>query len=112
MRQFCYERKKDWDIFVSAVLFAYRTLKHSSTKFEPYHLLYGKKPVIPVEIDFPTKFIAIEASVFTEREIQRLILDRAKQFAKGIEQIRNTAKMNIRTSQDLQKRRYDEQLKI
>jgi len=35
------EQDEDWDIHISAVLFAYRTKRHSTTGYTPFELTYG-----------------------------------------------------------------------
>ncbi len=34
-------KTNDWDLFIAPTLFAYRTTKHSTTKIEPFFLVYG-----------------------------------------------------------------------
>ncbi|CAG8657692.1 10138_t:CDS:1, partial [Diversispora eburnea] len=36
------ETVTDWNINISAVLFAYRTEKQATTKIEPFYLVYGR----------------------------------------------------------------------
>ena len=42
LKKMCQERPKDWDRYVSAVLFAYREVPQASTGFSPFELLYGR----------------------------------------------------------------------
>lgn len=44
----------DWDLKLPYVLFAYRTAEHSTTKKEPFFLVYGRKARLPVELQLPT----------------------------------------------------------
>ena len=44
------ENQSDWDKYLDSVLFAYHTSKQASTKFSPFFLLYGREPVLPVEL--------------------------------------------------------------
>jgi transposase InsO family protein len=39
-----------WDTFISAALFAYRTIPQSTTKYEPFELLYGRKAITPLDL--------------------------------------------------------------
>ena len=44
--------EKDWDDFITPVLFGYRTSKQASTKFTPFYLVYGRTPQMPhMEMD-------------------------------------------------------------
>jgi hypothetical protein len=44
---------KEWDNFVDAVLFAYRTKKHKTTGFTPFYLIYGRQATLPIELKIP-----------------------------------------------------------
>jgi hypothetical protein len=41
----------NWDLHIPSVLFAYRTAKHSTTKYTPFYLNYGRNPVLPLELE-------------------------------------------------------------
>ena len=41
----------DWDVHLKSILFAYRTSKNDSTKFTPFELMFGRAPVLPIEIE-------------------------------------------------------------
>jgi hypothetical protein len=41
----------NWDEQIPAVLFAYRTAKHSSTKIEPFYLTYGRQARLPIDTE-------------------------------------------------------------
>ena len=40
----------DWDLHLPHVLMAYRTAIHDATGFSPFHITFGRSPVIPVDI--------------------------------------------------------------
>ena len=42
--------QRDWDVHLPKVLFAYRTAVHESTQFTPYHLVFGRSPMLPVDV--------------------------------------------------------------
>ena len=42
LKKMCQERPKNWDRYLSAVLFAYREVPQASTGFSPFELLYGR----------------------------------------------------------------------
>jgi len=48
------DKEKEWDEYVHAVLMAYRTTKHETTKFTPFQLLYGRQAKLPVELKVVT----------------------------------------------------------
>ena len=42
LKKMCEERPRDWDRYISLLLFAYRETPQSSTTFAPFELLYGR----------------------------------------------------------------------
>ena len=50
LKKMCQERPKDWDRYLSAVLFAYREVPQASTGFSPFELLYGRTVRGPMHI--------------------------------------------------------------
>lgn len=42
LRKMCSERPKDWDIYLPALLFAYREVPQESTKFSPFEFMFGR----------------------------------------------------------------------
>ena len=42
--------EEDWDKFLPSVLFAYRTMRHNTTKFEPFSLVYGRSAITPLDL--------------------------------------------------------------
>lgn len=50
LKRLCSERPKDWDRYISAVLFSYREVPQESTGFAPFELLYGRDVRGPMEI--------------------------------------------------------------
>ena len=42
--------QRDWDTHLPKVLFAYHTAIHESTQFTPYHLPFGRSPMLPVDV--------------------------------------------------------------
>lgn len=43
------EKKKRWPQHLPHVLFAYNTTAHQSTGFSPYELMFGRKPILPLD---------------------------------------------------------------
>ena len=44
---------KNWDLELPSALWAYRTSVKTSTRFTPFHLVYGKETLLPIEVEFP-----------------------------------------------------------
>ena len=50
MKRLCVEKPKDWDKYLSAVLFAYREVPQESLGFSPFELVYGRSVRGPMTI--------------------------------------------------------------
>ena len=44
-------KNNDWDLYIAPTLFAYRTTKHSTTKIEPFFLVYERSARLPMDPD-------------------------------------------------------------
>ena len=42
--------EQDWDKFIPSVLFAYQTMQHSTTKYDPFTLVYGYLVITPLDL--------------------------------------------------------------
>ena len=62
LRNMVAENQKDWPDYLDSIAFAYRSAVNESTGFSPYQLLYGRQPVLPVDILYgePSKVEAME----------------------------------------------------
>jgi hypothetical protein len=90
-------KTNDWDLFIAPVLFAYRTTKHSTTKIEPFFMVYGRLSRLlmdPLEDENPSN----------EN-------DRLRQLIDNIPQIRQKARNEVLQAQAKQKDRHDAKLK-
>ncbi|MCO5614809.1 hypothetical protein L7F22_069093 [Adiantum nelumboides] len=74
---------KNWDLELPSALWAYRTLVKTGTGFTPFHLVYGKQALLPVEVNFPAvkmleKLLGPSSDAFKERllQLQEVQLDR------------------------------------
>lgn len=91
------ENHTDWDEFIPFVLYAYRATKHTSTKYSPFELLFGRKPRIPLEI-------ALENETVKSFDAD----DYFKNVTSGMKLLHDNARENINKSQLTQKFNYDE----
>ena len=44
-------KKNPWVQFLDTRIFAYNTSAHESTKFSPFELMFGRKAVLPIDIN-------------------------------------------------------------
>ena len=52
-RCFIEENLEDWDVYLAPLAFAYNTAIHATTKMQPFELLYGPTPRLPIDLIFP-----------------------------------------------------------
>ena len=55
LSKYVIQYKEDWDKHLPSALLAYRTMKHNTTQFEPFYLLYGRNATLPIESIYPTQ---------------------------------------------------------
>ena len=46
------DQKEDWKKYGSSLVFYYNCIPHETTKLTPYELMYGRKPKLPIDIQF------------------------------------------------------------
>ena len=100
--KFVNDSQDDWDIHLKSVLFAYRTSRNDSTKFTPYELMFGREPMLPIELEIRSKPESLtnncDATSFQEKvNVMKDVRERVKEQAME----------NIFKAQDRQKRSYD-----
>jgi len=44
----------NWEEHLEKVCFAYSTSIHASTGYSPYYLMFGRQPVLPVDVEYGT----------------------------------------------------------
>ena len=44
------EQKRKWPNYIAELVFAYNSMDHSSTKFSPYLLFFGRNPRLPIDL--------------------------------------------------------------
>lgn len=87
----------EWDLLIPSVLFAYRTAKQSTTKIEPFYLVYGRQAKLPISIEQP------------EEMENNDIFDRIQDLIDVLPQTRENAKVQIKKVQQKQKNYHDQQ---
>lgn len=87
----------NWDQLIPSVLFAYRTLKHESTKHTPFYLMHGREAQLPIDIEIQEK----EGSLITtyEEALEKRISSLVGTFTDAL----IIASKNIQKAQEIQK---------
>uniref|UniRef100_A0A5S6Q9H7 RNA-directed DNA polymerase n=1 Tax=Trichuris muris TaxID=70415 RepID=A0A5S6Q9H7_TRIMR len=90
-------KHNDWDELLPFVMLALNTAEHSSTRFTPFELVYGRLAVLPEESCLPwPRGVSLPHEVFTEQ----------------LEQRRKKARSNCLRSQAAQKKYYDRRRRV
>ncbi|CAF3506519.1 unnamed protein product [Rotaria socialis] len=84
----------NWDEYLQAVVFAYNTGVHKTTKYSPFEMLYGRAPYLPINAP-PTHFTFIKPNDYFE------------QLKKTLRIYQQAAKSNIIQQQQINKNWYD-----
>ena len=94
--------EEDWDKFLPSVLFAYRTMRHNTTKFEPFSLVYGRSAITPLDLLLEEDNL----EKLSEEEIEKQVLRRTFELIDTLEPTLQAAKKNIESSQQKQREKY------
>ena len=83
----------DWDLYIPAILFAYRVLPSVSTGDSPFYLLYGRNARFPCD-----------TSLLLAKQLSPSVEEHGSRIVKQIEFATSLARSNIARSQQLNKR--------
>ena len=91
------EHQDDWDAILDEIFFAYHTSRHTSSKFTPSFLMFGREACLPIELatEVNSSASSDESMELFEEKIQQL-LDVRKQ-------VHDKARTNIKKAQENQK---------
>ncbi|MCO5552206.1 hypothetical protein L7F22_005718 [Adiantum nelumboides] len=72
-------KPKDWDKHLSAALWAYMTSFRTSLGYTPYHLVFGKQAILPIEVQLASlKILATKNEETPNDQLKQRILDLEK----------------------------------
>jgi hypothetical protein len=101
-------QENEWDELLTSVLFAYRTMQHSTTGYTPFYLLYGHEASLPLEFSKPTYSLNSKNQV-SENE---WIRNRVTQLQQNLNQAQDRAQTRITQVQTLYKQWYDAKRRV
>jgi hypothetical protein len=94
----CYtaSNQQDWDLHLPYCLFAYRCAEHSTTKFSPFTLLFGREPQLPIDKQWDTTDVQyMDEATYKDH------------LSNFLQQAWQAARENIEHSQEGYKQQYD-----
>ena len=96
------ELKINWPQHVSTLTHAYNCTRNNATGFSPYFLMYGRQPLLPIDIEFGV-FTPDVTGVATQKYVQMLKHQLEWAYNKAREVSAKEAKRS--------KRRYDQKVR-
>ena len=89
----CNSRRTNWNEQLSRIVFSYNTTRHSTTKFTPFEMMFGRLCKLP--FDLPKRTTIIEPHQYV------------KELREYLTSIKHSARTNIEQMQIKSKKRYD-----
>ena len=103
MKKFTSQNQRDWDKYLSYLLFAYREAAQESTGFAPFELLYGRHVHGPLE--------TLRESWTGEEVEEPSTLESLSQIRTRLEEMARVVEKNMKKTQKKQKHHYDKTAK-
>ena len=99
--------QNDWDLHLNLILFSYRATTQASTQYSPYHSMFGREPIFPIDTEVLLSDLSpAEPDQFenvTKKEVTTAI-DSLHSFQK---EMYSAVSENIADAQKKQKNYYD-----
>ena len=82
------DNQKDWDQHIPKLMFAYRTTIHESTGYTPFHVTFGRSPILPVDMMIGAPVKQREATALPQfvRDLHSSLKTVYSQVRKGIKE--------------------------
>jgi len=96
---------KNWDEYVPYAVVAYRAMPHSTTKYSPYYLVYGRETRLPIKYDWKRSGDNVDTK---ENEHER----RVRELTERLREANRTAGQQFKMSHNTAKRYYDRYTKV
>ncbi|MCO5557833.1 hypothetical protein L7F22_011405 [Adiantum nelumboides] len=68
-------KPKEWDKHLEAALWSYRTSFRTSLGYTPYHLVFGKEAILPIEVQLASLRVLASGRETPKEQLQKWILD-------------------------------------
>ena len=101
--KFVRDKRNVWDEFLETYVYAYNTSVQESSGFTPFELMFGRKALLPIDIDCCEKDPELLKDQFN-KEVSSEALQHITTVC--LENL-NQARVNIKKAQEKQKEQYD-----
>ena len=103
LRKYIQEKKEKWDDYLDTCTFAYNTSRHESTKFTPFEIMFGRKAILPLDLDAGVHQGPCNEAEVTICSQETEIQQKESQHKALLEEVQK----NIISAQKKQKEQYD-----
>jgi hypothetical protein len=104
LAKYASQYQQDWDLFLPSALFAYRTIRQNTTRYEPFYLTYGRDAILPIDLMLPSSPPPVE------QDFESLYFERLQLLMGQVATDRLQAQRNIEQSQVRQVQRHEQRL--
>ena len=106
LRKTVLDLKRDWDVKLTAALWAYRTTFKVTTHATPFSLVFGIEATIPIEFEVGTLRVAVSSRVTDKQSLRNRLTD-----LEELDERRRVAAQNIEAIQRRRKITFDKRHK-
>ncbi|KAL5502554.1 hypothetical protein EMCRGX_G009350 [Ephydatia muelleri] len=103
LRKYIQEKKDKWDDYLDTCTFAYNTSRHESTKFTSFEIMFGRKAILPLDLDAGVHQGPCNEAEVTICSQETEIQQKESQHKALLEEVQK----NIISAQKKQKEQYD-----
>eukprot|EP00731_Ephydatia_muelleri_P024390 Em0016g661a len=103
LHKYIQEKKEKWDDYLDTCTFAYNTSRHESTKFTPFEIMFGRKAILPLDLDAGVHQGPCNEAEVTICSQETEIQQKESQHKALLEEVQK----NIISAQKKQKEQYD-----
>ena len=72
--KYCHQHKDTWDEHLPHCVYAYNTSRHESSHYSPFEVMFGRKAILPIELDYEKGGQLLAAYVEESDEMVKLIV--------------------------------------
>jgi transposase InsO family protein len=108
MSHYVNKYRNDWDEFVNYALMAHRAVPHSTTRYSPFYLLYGREMRFPAEDVLTTKKFVTKDCTSRRESIQHHL----ETLADHLKEAYQVVSENNRIGREMQKEYYNTGTKL